>query len=134
MRKLGLACDAGGGWCLLQTPAASKPTSVGGPEECGASKSSLRSASAAHPLSVGFSSVLSHGAYQHLIQGSVNASSGIVKVELHTPTGTTDLTLANGYFLGQLPPSDSVHADGASVVGYDAAGNEVAHAEVSPHA
>ena len=126
------APDQGGGWCLVLGPVPLPASGAGaGAEQCGPTTGSPPPG---HPLNVSFSSGLAHGMYRHLLQGSVDPSSGIVKVELQTADGTTRLLdFANGYFLDNVAPTNSVRLDGAFVVGYDASGKEVARAAVSPH-
>jgi hypothetical protein len=124
------APDQGGGWCLLFGPLASGPSSQAG-GECG---SSVGATQPGHPINVSSSSVLAHGIYEHLVQGFVDPTSGIVKVELQTANGSYPLAFTNGWFLGDLGPTGSVDVDDAYVIGYDKAGNEVARAAAWPHA
>jgi hypothetical protein len=60
----------------------------------------------------------------------VEATSGIVRVELRSADDSTQVPFSNGYFLGQLPeggsPGKLPPGGPYAVVGYDAAGKEVA--------
>ena len=65
--------------------------------------------------------------------GEFDEASGIVRVELSSRRGSTELAVGNGHFLGQLPEGGSPGTfppEGPYVVvGYDAAGKEVASFE-----
>jgi hypothetical protein len=84
-------------------------------------------------LTVGFSSGLAHGSYEHLVDGSTDASSGIVRVEVQMPGHTQPLDFVNDHFLGDFAPTAAIHVADAFVVGFDASGKEVARAPLSPH-
>jgi hypothetical protein len=64
-----------------------------------------------------------------LISGEVGPASGIVRIELRSARGSTELPFRNGYFLGQLPeggsPGKLPPGGPFVVVGYDRAGSEV---------
>lgn len=126
------APNTGRGECLLSGPLSAGPSTRFGGYECGDGPS-LNAASSSHPINVSFSSALSHGLYDHLVQGSVYPSSGIVKVELLTPSGLKPLAFANNWFLGELAPTKSLSAPNTYVVGYDQSGHEVARVPVSQH-
>lgn len=72
--------------------------------------------------------------YSWLISGQVDPSSGITGVELDSATGALPLSYANGWFLGDLPPSGSgekLPEGGPYVlVGRDNDGNVVARVDL----
>jgi hypothetical protein len=87
-----------------------------------------------HPIDIaGGSSELSHGVYNHLVAGSVDPKSGIVRVVLERETGSMTLAFAHGWFLGDTAPTKTVSVPNAYIVGYDAFGHEVARMRVWKH-
>jgi hypothetical protein len=79
------------------------------------------------PMTVGVGSVLSDGLYEHLIEGSVDPTSGIVKVALQEASGPrTTLAFHNGWFLGDVRPTKTFSIADAYLIGFDADGHEVA--------
>ena len=81
---------------------------------------------AGNPLSVGVGSVLSRGLYDHLVEGSVDPESGIVKVALEQPSGATTLAFHHGWFLGDMRPTKKLDLRNAYLVGFNSSGHEVA--------
>jgi hypothetical protein len=77
-------------------------------------------------MTVGVDAVLRHGLYDHLVEGSVDPKSGIVKVVLESSGRTTVLAFRHGAFLGDAPPTTTFRVRKTSVVGLDASGHEVA--------
>jgi hypothetical protein len=69
-----------------------------------------------------------------LLSGEVERGSGIVRVELRSARGSTELPFSDGYFIGQLPEGGSpgkLPAGGPyAVVGYDAGGAQVASVDL----
>jgi hypothetical protein len=125
------APNEGGGSCLL----------IGslnaGPPTRGALCESIAGSAVypqGQPIAVGgASSDLSHGVYDHLVLGSIDPKSAIVKVVLQRPTGTVTLAFNRGWFLGDTTPTTTLTVPNAYVVGYDASGHEVARVRVWKH-
>jgi hypothetical protein len=69
-----------------------------------------------------------------LVSGVVEPASGIVRVELHSASESKVIPFANGYFLGQFPeggsPGERPPGGPRTVVGYDAAGKQVASVDL----
>ena len=78
-------------------------------------------------------STLAHGVYAHVVAGSVDPTSGTVKVVLTRPTGSRTLAFSRGWFLGDTAPTRTVDVPNAYVVGYDRSGHEVTRTPVSHH-
>jgi hypothetical protein len=109
--------------------------------------------SARRAIDVGLGAQLAHAAdgtpyYAWDISGSIDPAKRITKLELRSSTGTTAVTLRGGFFFAQLPETTTGPWVGTVplppgpwlLVGYDAAGNEVArvdlvelHRNASPH-
>jgi hypothetical protein len=70
-----------------------------------------------------------------LVSGEVGPTSGIVRVELRSGSGSRKLPLNEGYFLGQLPegggPGRLPPGGPFTIAGYDAAGREVASVDLA---
>jgi hypothetical protein len=104
-------------------------------------------------VDVGLGAQLVHAAdgtpyYAWNINGSTDPAKRIAKLELRSSTGTTAVALGGGFFFAQLPETTPGPRVGTVplppgrwlLVGYDAAGNEVArvdlvelHRKASPH-
>jgi hypothetical protein len=69
-----------------------------------------------------------------VISGEVEPASGIVRVELRSGSGSTELAFSTGYFLGQLPeggsPGKLPPGGPYAIVGYDASGKQVARVDL----
>jgi hypothetical protein len=85
------------------------------------------------PISVIGDSARSHRVYDHLVLGSVDPRSTIVKVVLQRPGGSVTLALSHGWFLGDTAPTVTLTVPHTFVVGYDASGHEVARVNVWKH-
>lgn len=121
------ASNVGGGSCLLIGALEAGPPARGG--IC-YSITTTPTYAPGKPFSVGASSDLSRGRYDHLVLGSVDRKSGIVKVVLERPTGPVTLSLSDGWFLGDTAPTRTLAVPHAYLVGYDASGHEVARVSV----
>jgi hypothetical protein len=119
--------------CVYVAPAAPRPSGVSshmpGGGICGPpARQRSRSPSPFGPIQM---SVSDPGG---LISGEVEPGSGIVRVELRSARGAIELPFSNGYFLGQLREGGSPGKEPAggpyAVVGYDAAGAQVASVEL----
>jgi hypothetical protein len=102
--------------------------------KCG-SRESLEQTPPGHPIAVSVSGSQSSGDYARWrFEGHVNPDSGIVKLELHPASDRVTLAFANGWFLGQLPKSDSWHefprGGPYMLVGYEAGGHEIARVDL----
>jgi hypothetical protein len=122
-----------GNECTFVAPASPRPSGVsegvpGGPSICGPPAS--RRLPSEDPFGTMSFSVAGGG----LIEGEVDRSSGIVRIALRSRTGSTTLPFNNGHFLGQLPEDGSrgefPRGGPFVLVGYDAAGKEVARADL----
>ena len=109
--------------------------------------------SARRAIDVGLGAQLAHESdgtpyYAWEISGSTDPAKRITKLELRSSTGTTAVALGDGFFFAQLPETTTGPRVGTVplppgpwlLVGYDAAGNEVARADLvelhrnaSPH-
>ena len=124
------AANEGGGSCLLIGALKAGPPARGG--VC-FSVAAGPAYPQGRPMSLSASSDLSHGRYDHLVLGSVDPRSGIVKVVLQAPTGTVTLAYAGGWFLGDTAPTRTLTVPNAYLVGYDASGHEVERIRVWKH-
>jgi hypothetical protein len=121
------ASNVGGGSCLLIGALSAGPPARGG--LC-YSVGGGPAYPHGRPISVGASSDLSHGHYDHLVLGSVDPRSGIVKVVLQRPVESVTLAFDGGWFLGDTAPTRTLAVRDAYLVGYDASGHEVARVRV----
>lgn len=124
------APDQAGGTCLLFGAAR-----AGVPHRAGLCESNARKPVYApgKPINAISSSSLSHGVYDHIIAGSVDPRSGIVKVTLERQNGSRALTFSHGWFLGDAAPTTTVDVPNAYVAGYDKLGHEVTRIPVWHH-
>jgi hypothetical protein len=122
------APSQGGGFCLLLgTLHAGVPKRAGECQQIAGDPIY----SPGRPIDIrGAASGLAHGLYDHLLTGSVDPTSGIVKVVLEQPTGAVRLAFAHGWFLGDTAPTKTLAVPDAYVIGYDASGHEVARVRV----
>jgi hypothetical protein len=124
--------------CLVATG----PEAVGGvnfSNGCGADNAST---SPQHPINVGIGAGLTHvdgkAVYTWDISGGVDPGSRIVKLELHSDSGTTPVSFAGGFFFAQFPVTTPGPQKGTVsmppgkwlLLGLDAAGNQVAHVDL----
>jgi len=122
-----------GGTCTFEAPAGTRPQQMGGGQCAGPDE--WRGGPL---LRVGRESTLHDGSYDNLLAGAVRPGSGVVRVAVVAADGrATDAALGGDVFLAELPPSAKVGkrpgpVPGAPyrVIAYDAAGKEVADAEV----
>jgi hypothetical protein len=69
--------------------------------------------------------------YAHTTQGRIDPASGITRLALQSPSGTTPVGFADDYFFAQIPgtsaSADTLPAGGPfTLIGYDSSGVEVA--------
>jgi hypothetical protein len=124
---------AKGGWeCVFEGSLFPAEWPSGGPPGAGGCRAPGQQP--APPSDHAFESTSFAGGPAGVISGHVNPASGIARVELHEASGSQTLPFANGYFLGQLPPGGKMGelppGGPFTVVGYDAAGKEVASYEL----
>ena len=125
------APNEGGGSCLLIGALKAGPPARGSICQSTGGEDRYRQG---RPIAVsGASSDLANGLYNHLILGSVDPRSGIVKVVLQGPTGSVTLAFSHGWFFGDTAPTTTLTVPNAYVVGYDASGHQVARVPVWKH-
>lgn len=122
------APDSAGGNCLLLGALNGGVPMRAGVCESGGIKPVY---SRAKPIELILSTLLSHGRYDHILLGSVDRRSGIVKVVLQRPANRRTLAFSHGWFLGDTGPTTTVGIRTAYIIGYDRSGDEVARVRVS---
>lgn len=101
--------------------------------KCNTTPTPSRWPSPGHPIETWIQGTYdaSTNSYRMLLGGHVDPASGISQIELQTPSGTTALPFASGYYLGELansPSADSLPAGGPyKLIGLDSAGRKVAN-------
>jgi len=129
------APTTGGGQCTFThysepSAASAPPTVIDGSAECSDAAPSQKWSSD-QPLSTGLEwNREPGGLYAVLVEGLVNPSSQIARVDLRSASGPTPMAFANDYFLGELPPTSAAGQlpDGGPyvLIAYDSAGKVVA--------
>jgi hypothetical protein len=132
------ADGADGSTCVFEAKADEAPTPLGGNNPAGGggcNASGIWATPVSVPITVTLGATrLPDGGYAGLLQGHVNPSSGISRLELTNASGTADLAFANGWFLAQLPKSGDVHLPAGGpwlLTGYNAAGNQIAQVNLN---
>lgn len=107
--------SSGGATCILEAPADRQPTqSTSNGETCAYGDGTPTG----QPMNV--MTAWTSGSPNALVRGLLDPASRIVRVVLRTAAGSTDLAVENHAFLGEAAARGE-----ATVVAYDAAGNEV---------
>lgn len=121
-----------GSVCVFTALASPKPTApgTGGPNPGGGGFCNLSGSILQTGKLIGVEGSYG-GGYSPRVSGEVRSGSGIARLEFRWATGSVPLAYDNGWFLGELPVSSELAAEGPYlVVGYDTHGTVVAQRDI----